>query len=31
MPTKTHNRCCTLLCFTSKSNSGWHFTQEWIS
>jgi hypothetical protein len=22
MPTKLHNKCCTLLCFTSQSISG---------
>jgi hypothetical protein len=30
MPTKIHIRCYTLLCFTSQSISGWHFTQQWI-
>jgi hypothetical protein len=26
VPFKVNNRCCTLLCFTSQSISGWHFT-----
>jgi hypothetical protein len=27
LPTKIHNRCCILLCFTSQSISDqWHFT-----